>query len=218
MKKNGIAPLLKGLPYWLFIFIGLCLAGLLYFVYQNTRSSVSTSTAAGITASKSASSESTFTADEANVKTLIENFEVNAHTINTYRSADKRAAYYTGTYLDEWNEYFSSLDGTNNWTIVSQSSISKVKIVSSSVEKIIALACVNNSELSVDQDGKLLKQLPLDSFAGAYVFVPSGSAWKVANFLDVSDSNSARQTYASSPADLQELSGAISKLLQISCN
>lgn len=217
MKKNGVAPLLRGLPYWLYIFIGLCLAGILYFIYLNTRTSAAAALATSTEAANTAI-QSTFTADEADVKKLIENFEVNAHNINTYRSADKRATYYTGTYLEEWNNYFASLDGTNSWTIVSKSSVSKLKVVSSSADEIVALACVSNSELSVDQKGKLLKQLPVDSFAGAYVFVPSGTAWKVANFIDVSDSNSARQTYASLPADLQELSGSISQLLQITCN
>jgi hypothetical protein len=76
---------------------------------------------------------------------------------------------------------------------------------------------VADSELSVDQSGKLLKQLPSDSFAGAYVFENTQGSWKVGSFINISDTTSARKTYNALPTDLQELNGPFSDLMKISC-
>jgi hypothetical protein len=216
MKKSGLHPLLKGLPYWLYLVFVLSLAGIIFLIFHLSSASITGNPSAAAGAMTPAAGGN-FSPDEASIKSKIETFEVSAHTINVYRSAEKRASLYTGTYLQEWDDYFYSLDGTNNWTIVSQSTVSKVKIVSSSTEKIIALACVNDSELSVDPAGKLLKQLPAESFAGAYVFVNTAGTWKIGSFINVSEASSARKIYQAMPSDLQELSGPLSDLLKITC-
>jgi len=216
MKNSGLHPLLKGLPYWLYLIFVLCLAGILFLIFHLSGTNPSASSEVKVE-TNSSETDNLFSADETSVKKMIEDFEVNSHTINVYRSEDKRAEVYTGTYLKEWDDYFNSLDGTNNWTIVSESSVSKVKIVDTTTEKIVTLACVADSELSVDQSGKLLKQLPSDSFAGAYVFENTQGSWKVGSFINISDTTSARKTYNALPTDLQELNGPFSDLMKISC-
>lgn len=216
MKKTGLHPLLKGLPYWLYLVFAVGLAGILLLIIHLAKT-ISSDNSVGISAAHSVGTATLFSKDEASVKSLVEKFEVNSHTINVYRSTDKREEIYTGTYLKEWNDYFDSLNGNNNWTIVSESIVSKIKVVHSTEEKIIALACVTDSELSVDQAGKLLRQLPAESFTGAYVFVKIQGNWKIGSFVNISDSTAARKTYNAMPSDLQELNGPLSDLLNISC-
>jgi hypothetical protein len=198
--------------YWLVLSAGLGLAALLLLVFHGGlagSSAVSAPTATALQATRDAQT--------LQAESLIDNFERNAHNINVYRSAALRADYYTGTLLEEWNSYFAALDGSNTWRIVTDAQVNQVSLVNASAEKITALACVTESRMELDQKGKLIQQLPGTSFAGAYVFVPDGSTWKLAYFLDVSDAASARSTYASSAADLQELAGPISALLKIKC-
>jgi hypothetical protein len=204
--------LLENFPYWIVLIVGLGLAALLFFLIRWSQSA-----GGGTTAPTATIPQATLDAQTQQAESLIDNFELNAHNINVYRSAALRADYYTGTLLDEWNSYFDSLDGTNTWRIVTGAQTSQVTLVNSSEEKITALACVTESRMELDQKGKLLQQLADTSFAGAYVFVPDGSTWKLGYFLDVSDAASARSTYASSAADLQELAGPILALLKIKC-
>ena len=218
MNKNGIGPLLKGLPYWFLIPVGLLLAGSIFWLFTTIKPGSSAASTASTYKTSTPIVEITVDDQTQIIKDLIENFEVNAHTFNVYQSADKRAKFYTGTLLSEWNQYYSSLDGTNNWTIVSQTAVTNLKVVSQTDEKIIALACVSDSELEVDPKGKLLQQDPVNSFAGAYVFVKAGGTWKLAYFLNVTDTNTALAYYQKSAADLQELSGPVSDLTNIKCS
>ena len=198
--------------YWIVLIAGLGLAALLCVVLRGSRADSSAASAPTATAVQATRDAQTLQAES-----LIDNFERNAHNINVYRSAALRADYYTGTLLDEWNSYFAALDGSNTWRIVIDAQVSQVSLVNASAAKITALACVTESRMDLDHKGKLIQQLPEASFAGAYVFVPDGGTWKLAYFLDVSDAASARSTYASSAADLQELAGPVAALLKIKC-
>jgi len=214
MQKNKLSPLLRGLPVWLYLITALILAGLLFAVYQHLKALPLTST------SKSAGNPSTgvtLNADSQQAQSLIQNYEVNGHTINAYKNSTVRAAIYTGPLLAERDQVYESLDGTNDWIIVSAAAASPVKIVSKTDNKIIALACVSDSELELDSKGNLIQQLPTVSFAGAYVFVNIDKTWKLANFIDVTDPTKARLAYSKSSAELQALSGEVGPLLDISC-
>jgi hypothetical protein len=116
------------------------------------------------------------------------------------------------------NQYYASQDGTQVWVIISQADISRIKLISKSGEKIIALACVNATELELNPKGKLVKQLPTSTFAGAFVFTSEAGTWKLANFIDVTNLTTAKETYANSSADLQELTGSLGPLLSIKCS
>jgi hypothetical protein len=215
MQKPSFGALLKGLPFWFYLIVALCLAGLLFWLYKSA-GTVSTDIGA-LTGKSAVATQSTFTADEKTVQTLIQNYELKAHSYNTYKDASIRFGIYSGTYLTEVNQYFDSLDGTNNWDIVSQSEVTRVKIISKTDEKIIALACVNDTELELSSAGRLLKQLPTVTFAGAYVFVSSSHAWKLANYINVTDTAAASDTYIKSSADLQDLTGSLDPLLTLKC-
>jgi hypothetical protein len=216
MQKQTLGALLKGLPFWLYLAVALILAGLIFWLYKSidTASMEISLAAANLEAGLP---QGTLTADEQTAATLIQNFELRAHTINAYKNATLRAQVYTGPFLDTVDQYYDGLDGTNDWIIFSQAEISRVKLISKTDSKIIALACVNASELELDQKGKLVKQLPVSTFAGAFVFVSDAGTWKLANFIDVSNAASARETYANSAADLQELTGSLNPLLAIKC-
>jgi hypothetical protein len=151
------------------------------------------------------------------VQTLIETYEVAAHNINTYQSADRRAGIFSGTFLDELNQYFSTLTRPATWTIVTQAGVTQIKVLDYSPAKIIALACVSDQELELNDQGKLVKQLPAASFAAAYVFVFADASWKLGNYLNVTDPKSARTTYAAMTEELQQLSGPVDPLLNIDC-
>jgi len=151
------------------------------------------------------------------VQTIIETYEVAAHNINTYQSADRRASIFSGTFLDELNQYFSTPDQPTAWTIVTQANVTQVKVLSYSSSEIIVLACVSDQELELNDQGKLVKQLPSASFGAAYVFVHADANWKLGNYLNVTDPKSARTIYAAMAQDLQQLSGPVDPLLNISC-
>lgn len=216
MQKSIFAQYFKKPHFWVCLAAGILLVATLILII--TRQENSTEEAKN-TLSPSGLYSAATPADEkgTTVQILIKNYELKGHSINTFRSQEKRAEIYTGAFLTEWNDYYAALDGTNNWTIVSEANVTRLKILEYSDEKITALACLSENELELDQKGKLVRQLPAVNFAGAYIFVYTEKTWKLANFINVSDPARARSIYAALPQELQQLSGSIGPLLQISC-
>jgi hypothetical protein len=216
MPKSLFASYFKKPLLWVCLAVGIILVIALFLVMNLQSDKQSTKTAGtsntGLLAAATPADDKSAT-----VQALIKNYEVRGHSINTFRSADKRAQIYTGAFLDEWNAYYDSLDGSNNWTIVSEANVTQLKIVGYTDTKIIALACLSENELELDQKGKLVRQLPTNNFAGAYVFVSTEKTWKLANFINVTDTARARTIYNSLSNELKELSGPLSPLLKISC-
>ncbi len=216
MQKSLFASYFKKPLLWICLGLGIILVIALFLVMNHQSDTQPTKTA--VTSNTGLLTAATPANDKnATVQALIKNYELKGHSINTFRSADKRAQIYSGAFLDEWNAYYDSLDGTNNWTIVSEANVTQLKIVDYTDTKIIALACLSENELELDQKGKLVRQLPTNDFAGAYVFVSSEKTWKLANFINVTDAARARTIYNSSSDELKELSGSIAPLLKISC-
>jgi hypothetical protein len=153
----------------------------------------------------------------AEVSSIIEQFEVDGHTIKMYRDPSYHAEVYTGPYLEYIDGYYLSFDESTLWPIVSQATVTKVKVIEYSGEKIRALACVTEEKLDLNYKGKLIAQEPVSTINGAYVFVKADGVWKLANFFDMSKPESAKLEYAMMDDDLRQITGDYESLTGMDC-
>jgi hypothetical protein len=152
------------------------------------------------------------------VKGIIETFELAGHTVKMYKNVDYRSTVFTGPYLDYINSYYLSFDESSTWTIVSQATVTTIKVIEYSDAKIRAAACVTEQKLDLNQKGKLLKQEPPVSFKGAYVFTKTDGSWKLASFLDMTQTETAKLEYGMMDADLKTITGDFESLNSITCD
>jgi hypothetical protein len=153
----------------------------------------------------------------AEISDLIETFELGAHTDKMYKDASWHAVWYTGPYLDYIDGYYMSFDDTTLWPIVSQATVTRVKVVEYSADKIRALACVTEVKLDLNSRSKLVAQEPLEVVNGAYVFVKVDGAWKLASFLDMAHPETAKLEYAMMDDELKTLTGDFASLSGLDC-
>ena len=217
MQKSIFASYVKKPLFWVVLVAGIALLIALILIITKQENAVAEKTKSSLSSNGLYLAATPADEKSATMLALIKNYELKGHSINTFRSQEKRSEIYTGAFLTEWNNYYDSLDGTNNWTIVSEANVTQLKILDYSDEKITALACLSENELELDPKGKLVRQLPAVNFAGAYIFVYTEKTWKLANFINVTDPARARSIYAGLPEELQQLSGSIGSLLKISC-
>lgn len=151
------------------------------------------------------------------VSAIIENFEIDGHTVKMYRDPSYHAEVYTGPYLDYIDGYYLSFDESTLWPIVAQATVTKIKVVEYSGEKIRALACVSEEKLDLDYKGKLIAQEPASIVNGAYVFLKVDGVWKLANFFDMSNRESAKLEYGMMEDDLRQITGDYASLTGMDC-
>jgi hypothetical protein len=152
------------------------------------------------------------------VSRIIENFEIDGHTVKMYQDESYHAAVYTGPYLDYINGYYMSFDDTTPWPIVSEATVTSITVVEYSAEKIRALACVTEQKLDLDSKSKLIGQEPVNYINGAYVFLNVDGAWKLASYMDMSDTELARLEYSMMDEELQEITGSFNSLTGMVCS
>jgi hypothetical protein len=151
------------------------------------------------------------------VSQIIEAFEVDGHTVKMYQDEAYHAEVYTGPYLEYINGYYLSFNETTPWPIVSEASVTRIIVVEYSAEKIRALACVTEQKLDLDSESKLIGQEPISYINGAYVFLKEDGKWKLASFLDISDTETARLEYSVMDDELKEITGSFSSLTGLTC-
>ena len=152
------------------------------------------------------------------VSAIIEDFEIAGHTVKMYRDPAYHAEVYTGPYLDYIDGYYLSFDESTLWPIVSQATVTKIKVVEYSSEKIRALACVTEEKLDLDFKGKLIAQEPVSVVNGAYVFLKVDGVWKLANFFDMSKPESAKLEYGMMDDALRQITGDYYSLTGMDCD
>lgn len=149
---------------------------------------------------------------------IIEGFEVSAHTVKMYTNEDNHAKMYTGPYLDYIDGYYMSFDDTTLWPIVAQATVTKVRVVEYSDEKIRVLACVTEQKIDLNSKGDLVDQEKVNVINGAYVFIKENGIWKVGSFLDMAHPESAKLEYAMMDDDLKEITGDFKSLSGLYCS
>ena len=152
------------------------------------------------------------------VSQIIEDFEIDGHTVKMYQSEAYHAEIYTGPYLEYINGYYLSFNETTPWPIVSEASVTRIIVAEYSAEKIRALACVTEQKLDLDSKSKLIGQEPVSYINGAYVFLKEDGRWKLASYLDMSDTDTARLEYSMMDDELKEITGSFSSLTGLSCS
>jgi hypothetical protein len=151
------------------------------------------------------------------VSAIIENFEIDGHTLKMYRDPSYHTEVYTGPYLEYIDGYYLSFDESTLCPIVSQAAVTKIKVVEYSDEKILALACVTEEKLDLNYEGKLIVQEPLSTVNGAYVFLKVDGVWKLANFFDMSNPETAKLEYGMMEDDLRQITGDYASLTGMDC-
>jgi hypothetical protein len=151
------------------------------------------------------------------VSRIIEDFEIDGHTVKMYQSEAYHAEVYTGPYLEFIDGYFLSFNETTPWPIVSEASVTRIIVIEYSAEKIRALACVTEQKLDLDSKSKLIGQEPVSYVNGAYVFLKEDSVWKLASYLDMSDTDTARLEYSMMDEELKEITGSFNSLIGLTC-
>jgi hypothetical protein len=151
------------------------------------------------------------------VSRIVENYEVDGHTIKMYQDESYHAEVYTGPYLEYIDGYYLSFDNSTPWPIVSEAEVTSITVVEYSAQKIRALACVTEQKLNLDSKSKLISQEPVNYINGAYVFLNVDGKWKLANFLDMSDTEMARIEYSMMDDALKEITGSFKSITGMNC-
>lgn len=151
------------------------------------------------------------------VSAIIEDFEIDGHTVKMYRDTAYHTEVYTGPYVDYIDSYYLSFDESTLWPIVSQAAVTKIKVVEYSSGKIRALACVTEEKLDLDYKGKLIAQEPVSVVNGAYVFLKVDGIWKLANFFDMAKPETAKLEYSMMDDELRQITGDYYSLTGMDC-